>query len=93
MQLKTKAGSHGSQAPRGRSKAPAKVPINIPSVAPSRASSTSSGFTVTSSQDDEAVTHGEFDADENEASIAVARVEKSRGGTAATREIKDRVRQ
>ena len=77
--------------PRGRSKASVKVPIDIPAVDKSRASSTSSRLTIASGQDDEYAMQGEFDADENEASIAAARAGKSGGGTAVTKDNKDRV--
>ena len=66
--------------------------INIPSIDKSRASLTSSKFTVSSGQDEEpSQSKGEFDADENEASIAAGRVGKSEEDSAVMKRERHRV--
>ena len=66
--------------------------IDIPGIDKSRASLTSSKFTVSSGQDEEpSESKGEFDADENEASIAAGRAGKSRGDSAVMKRERHRV--
>lgn len=67
--------------------------IDIPGIDKSRASLTSSKFTVSSGQDEEpSESKGEFDADENKASIAAGRAGKSRGDSAVMKRERHRVR-
>ena len=66
--------------------------IDIPSINKSRASLTSSKFTISSGQDEEpSKSKGEFDVDENEASIAAGRVGKSGGDSAVMKRERHRV--